>query len=369
MRHTRRGFLWSAAAAGLAHGAAETGKGRMFPSVAARYLDPATEFTIIRLTDPAYTSLLPAHGNHVLTMRAMLYASDRTGQWEAYRMDLRSRESRQLTEASALEPASLAFFASERGMPKDRGFWHFDGARLMETEMGRLRSREVYRVPEGFEKVPGISYSADGKRAAFAETSATGFRLRLVDLQRGTAATLVESPEEIRGIRIRPGHASVFHHRGAVPYLASFDGQPARPADLPEVAMGAAEWTADGASLLYLAETSPEHRGTTLRSFHVDSGKDSFIANTTQFIHFSANTDASVFVGASGSKASPYVLLLTRVARRELTLAEHRAADPGIVTPLFAPNSQYVVFGSDRHGKPAIYWIPVERFVSGTEDS
>ena len=56
-------------------------------------------------------------------------------------------------------------------------------------------------------------------------------------------------------------------------------------------------------------------------------------------------------------------------ARRELALAEHRASDAALVAPAFAPNSQFVVFVSDRHGKPAIYWIAVDKLVSETDGS
>jgi oligogalacturonide lyase len=72
-------------------------------------------------------------------------------------------------------------------------------------------------------------------------------------------------------------------------------------------------------------------------------------------------------VGASGSKASPYVVLLVRAARRELTLCEHRARDPKLVAPIFSPNSQRVFFHSDKDGKIAIYSIFVEKLVSETE--
>jgi oligogalacturonide lyase len=98
-------------------------------------------------------------------------------------------------------------------------------------------------------------------------------------------------------------------------------------------------------------------------------GEDAKIADTSQFVGFRANADASVYVGASGSKASPYLLLLIRAARRELAVAEHRASDPALVAPAFAPNSQFVVFVSDRHGKPAIYWIAVDKLVSETDGS
>jgi oligogalacturonide lyase len=72
-------------------------------------------------------------------------------------------------------------------------------------------------------------------------------------------------------------------------------------------------------------------------------------------------------VGASGSKASPYMLLLVRSVKRELTLCQHRASDPRQVTAFFSPNSQRVVFQSDRDGKMALYSIAVDRLVEETE--
>jgi oligogalacturonide lyase len=61
-------------------------------------------------------------------------------------------------------------------------------------------------------------------------------------------------------------------------------------------------------------------------------------------------------------------LLLVRAVKRELTLAEHRASDPNMVAPIFAPNSQRIFFTSDQHGKPAIYTMNIERFVAETEE-
>ncbi len=97
------------------------------------------------------------------------------------------------------------------------------------------------------------------------------------------------------------------------------------------------------------------------------ANEDHFISATTQFVHFGRNADSSVFVGASGSKASPYVLLLVRAVRRELTLCEHKASDPRLVAPIFSPNSQRIFFQTDRHGKWAIYRMSMERLVEETE--
>ena len=71
-------------------------------------------------------------------------------------------------------------------------------------------------------------------------------------------------------------------------------------------------------------------------------------------------------MAASGSVASPYILILVRSVARELTLCEHRASDASMVNPAFTPDSRNVLFVSDRHGKPAIYMMSVARFVEET---
>ena len=64
---------------------------------------------------------------------------------------------------------------------------------------------------------------------------------------------------------------------------------------------------------------------------------------------------------------SPTLLLLLRMTRRELTLCEHKASKAEMVAPRFSPDSQRVYFQTDRHGKPAIYDMHVEKLVEKTE--
>src|SRR5271169_5372645 len=87
---SRRGFL--AMAASSVSMAQDATRGRVLPSVAVKYPDPATEFVVVRLTDPQYTAVLPSGGTKALSNRTMLYASDAAGKWEALRMDLRTFE-------------------------------------------------------------------------------------------------------------------------------------------------------------------------------------------------------------------------------------------------------------------------------------
>src|SRR5260370_1155065 len=105
--YTRRVFLSGLPALGI-FGA--PGTGQAVPSEAKRYPDPATEFEVVRLTDPAHTSRLPAYYNRAISHRSsfLVYTSDRGGAPEAYRMDLKTFESRQITDAKTLLPASLA---------------------------------------------------------------------------------------------------------------------------------------------------------------------------------------------------------------------------------------------------------------------
>jgi oligogalacturonide lyase len=364
-RYSRRAFLVSLAVATRA--AETTARGRIVPSVAVRYADPATEFTVVRLTDPQFTSSLPAIGNRGVTARQLLYASDLDGKWQAYRMDLKSKESRQLTDAENLDASSIALLSNERG------FWHFDGSSLVGTSFPALKPRVVYKVPEGFDKLPGANYSDDGRYAAFIEKSASGHRLRLLHTQSGEAATLLESSEQLSDPLLRPHDTSLIYRSRGELWSIRFNKKENRRLPLTEGETLQAQWTADGHAIEYLNRPADPRKLTALREWTpgagVGRGEDAKIADTSQFVRFQANTDASVYVGASGSKASPYLLLLIRTARRELALAEHRASDPALVTPAFAPNSQFVVFVSDRHGKPAIYWIAVDKLVSETDGS
>ncbi|MDE3195573.1 MAG: PD40 domain-containing protein, partial [Acidobacteriota bacterium] len=134
----------------------------------------------------------------------------------------------------------------------------------------------------------------------------------------------------------------------------------------PSGRVGEAVWSPSGQTLIYLHIPDDTKELISLREYAPGSGADREVAHTSQFARFACNGDASVFAGASRSKASAYLLLLLRVTRRELTLCEHHASDPGMVSPVFPPNSQSIFFVTDRHGRPAIYRVPVEKFVAET---
>jgi oligogalacturonide lyase len=118
--------------------------------------------------------------------------------------------------------------------------------------------------------------------------------------------------------------------------------------------------------VLYLNFPEARSKLNSIREADPAANTDRLVSETSQFVHFAPNADASVFAGASGNRAAPYILILLRRTRRELAVCEHRASDPGRVELVFSPDSQRIYFQSDRHGRPAIYCAPVERMVART---
>jgi oligogalacturonide lyase len=330
-----------------------------------RYPDPATELDVLRLTDPTFASGMTAPHLRQFAHRgdSLLYWSERyapeppAGPRQAFLLDLKNGGSRQLTDAAALDSASLSL------SPDDRSFLFFDGPALKETVLTSGAVRRSYLVPEDAART-GFSVGNDGS-AMFAELR--NGRSRIMSVLRQQARQIVQVDHEIEELMVRPRRAQVLYRAGGRYWLVNTDGSGNRPLKMAQGTTGGALWIPSGHTLIYLHIPDDPKELITLREHTPDDNTDALLAKTSQFISASPNADASVFTGASRSRASAYVLILLRVARRELTLCEHRASDPAMVQPVFSPDSQNVLFVSDRHGKPAIYRVHVGRFVEETE--
>src|SRR6266568_468163 len=141
---TRRAFLLTGPAACGIH--AQSAKGTLFEKDWRRYSDPTTEFEVFRLTNPEYASQMPAYYSRSIAHHNgfLLFSCDRTCSPQAFRMDLKSGQTRQLTSAAELDGESVAL------LPDDRGFCYVDGVSLRQSNFTGLREREIYRVPEGW---------------------------------------------------------------------------------------------------------------------------------------------------------------------------------------------------------------------------
>jgi oligogalacturonide lyase len=277
-------------------------------------------------------------------------------------MDLKTGETRLLTDAEHLDGSSLTL------LPDNRSFCYFAGTSLYICNLASLRVRELYQVPEGWER-SGMSVGPDGTHALFAECRAAGSRLRMVSLGQGAARTVMEAPFAMSDPIARPMRAQILYRQGDTAlWLVNSDGQQNRQLKTAGGRIGTADWASNGKTLLYLNFPEDPAQLNTIREYTPDSNTDKLVAKTSQFAAFDANRDTSVFVGASRNAASPTILILLRLTRRELTLCEHKASRPETVAPTFSPDSQRIYFQSDREGKPALYCVHVERLVEKIED-
>lgn len=349
--------------AALVARAAASEKGQTFPPERLRFADRTTEFLVLRLTDPSHSCSLPARYLRPVSRHGafLLYCSDRTGSPQGFRMNLRTGQSQQVTLAENLDGSSLAL------LPDDRGFCYFDGPSLRLVTLSNLREREVYRVPAGSTRGSGFSVAPDGSRALLVEVRDGMSQLRQIGLPRGGARTLRGSSVPLSNPLAAPRSDAILCREGTNSLsMIRQDGREGRTLAVAPGRTGPAFWSPDGRTVLYLNFPSESEKRSAIRECDPLANTDQLVSATSQFADFSPNSDASVFAGASASRAAPHVLILLRRTRRELTLCEHGASDPARVEPVFSPDSQQVYFQSDRHGKPAIYCVPVEKLVEPT---
>jgi oligogalacturonide lyase len=188
----------------------------------------------------------------------------------------------------------------------------------------------------------------------------------MIPLVRGDA-TVVAEGAEVRDPMPRPRRASVAYLGSGGLWLAHLDGSRNSRMKTAAGTVLAARWAPGGRTIFYLNAGGDGGRTVYLRELDPDTGEDKAVALTSQFATFSANADASVFVGASFSKAQPFVLILVKSVRRELTIGEHRNGEAQAVSPVFTPDSQQVYYQTDRLGKPALFSMNIERLVEKTE--
>jgi oligogalacturonide lyase len=320
-----------------------------------RFIDPTTETVVVRLTSPVSASLLPAISNRFVSSkrRFLIFSSDRTGKPAPFQLDLRTGRLRQLAQTPDLLPHSLCMDQKERFL------YLIDQGALKEIALGNLKSRTL----------------ADEVSAFSAGTSSSPFIVlkqgRLQQL--GTAAsTLADKVASSVPPLIRPGAKGCLFARDVSSeqrefwYIAMTD-----PASKPVlIAKGPVSnpiWSPDGRVLLFLREVQAGVLLSEIHEVNPDTGAEQRVARTSQYAAFAPNGDASVFVGASRSKAQPNIVLLLRAVKREFTLCEHRASHPALASPVFSPDSRRVYFQSDHEGKSALYSVNVELLVEPTQ--
>lgn len=359
---TRRGFFPLLAGFALA----KNPELPVLPPEWVRFADPTTDWEVFRLTNPEYACHLPMSSGRIIARNGsfLLFWSDRSGSRQVYRMDLKTGQAAQLTQAEALDGQSIAL------TPDDRNFCYSDRGAVRIRNFGSLGDREIGRVSEGWSCCPGPGLSRDGQNVAFAEARGKESRLRLVHARSRRDTVVGELPFVLEFPQVNPRREQILYRQdGEALWLVNFDGQQNRKLRTASGTLGPALWRPDGRTVIYLRFPEEANKLYELREHTPDENSDKLISATSQFVHFGVNSDGSVFAGASKNLNSPHILLLLRTTRRELTVCEHRASDPRQVAPVFSPNNRFLFFESDKDGKPAIYRVRVEKFVEPVEEN
>jgi oligogalacturonide lyase len=319
-----------------------------------RFFDPATEAVVVRLTNPATGSLLPAAANRFVSSkrRFLIFSSDRTGKPSPFQLDLRTGRLRQLTQTTDLVPHSLCMDEKERSL------YFIDQGALKELALVNLKSRTL---------AEGVSAFTTGASSEFIVVK----QRRLEQLGNGAGPILADNIGSSFGPLLRPGGKGCFFVRDVSTEEREFwytplPGMPIKVILLAKGRISNPIWSPDGRSLFFLREVQDNVLLSELHEVVPEAGVEQRVTPTSQFAAFAPNRDASVFVGASRSKAQPNIILLLGAVKRELTLCEHRASHPASVSPVFSPDSRRVYFQSDREGKSALYSVNVEQLVEPT---
>lgn len=349
--------LWVTAAAGL--------RAAPISTVAAQkqvFLDPSTEFQVTRWTEESASAQLPSDPVRAIPRgdRQLLYASDRSGSWQPYAMQLPKGESIQLARAEQLHPASPAFLNDGRELV------YLDGSELIRVQVQRNRARTLYHASDGWQPSGEMRVTADSRAAMLLETRDSSSRVVAVDLGNGRARPLFTAGEGgLRLLASHPRYGVLLLNADGTPI---FQGGAVTPklGDFPEGELLDAHLDRQSGHLLYLIRTRGPIERTQLMDLDLQTGTHALVANTSRFAAFAPNANGSVFVGASASLAQPLLLLLLRVTRREFALMEHRASEPSMVQPMFTHDSETVFFQSDRLGKSCILSVSVKGLVEKT---
>jgi hypothetical protein len=328
---------------------AQTKKAKPFPETGefTRITDPVTENTIVRLTTLASNSVIPAARNRFVSAREriLLFSSDRTGHFTPHQIDLRTGAIRQVADTAQLNPRSLCFDKAEKTLR------YLDGDVLYEVSLNHGTPKKLADGCTAF------STAADGSFYFISEG-------KLVHKEGAGARTLAEAANDLWP---KPNSSGCLFARNTGPDEREFYYVTAasKPVLIASGRIREPYWDVDGESILFLRDvTAPS--GVILAEIHAKSIQgtaETVVSPTSQFACFAPNSDATVFVGASRSRAQPNVVLMLRTPHREMTLCEHHSTHPGEVSPAFSPDNRRVYFESDREGHSAIYSVNVELLV------
>lgn len=384
------------------------------------YTDPHTGTVVERLTEPDHTSHHMYFYNRMTTSdgKYLLYCAEQNAERQLYMMNLENGEAIQLTEGNGVDEYGGMFSHDDRFV-----FYQQENC-FYKLNLKDLSRECFYETPDGWSggsagmsddnrfmtivetKKDTIAAKGGGKNWDFFAQNCLAkplCRIVYIDVEKKTSHVVIEDRCWFGHTQIRPGDPDtiMFCHEGpydlidARLWLIQSDGSNYRccrkqPNDL---ILTHEFWLPDGSKLAFVYRETTGDMVENIRMIDPETLEETVLMPCSPFAHFICDKKNKYMVGDSQGSDVPIHLLnqeeqekdraagiikndfiyLIDVEKREETklcyhgtswLAKHGGPQDAHPHPCFTQDNRYVIFVSDREGKPCIYRVDLEKYLA-----
>ena len=393
------------------------GIGKLRGSEVVREVDLDTGACIERLTDSKCTChhVYPTVNSTTFDGKFLLHFREVNRQVhrrQLYAMNLDTGVSMQLTSGEGIDPYQASFSAD------DKHVYYLQNNEIWRLDIRDLMRESAYRPERGW-RVREYTFSSDGSYVVVVEiseraSSVTAYdkdwsrfslnqlyaptcRIVRVDTISGERRVLVEQDVWIARPQQRPNVPEnvLFCHEGpqsmidARMWVVRADGSHPHPLreQGEDIIITSEFWTTDGRHVGYLCGNESGAFVDSVRACNVETGEDRKVMDCAPYAHCTLHPSGRFLVGDALSaypsenaeslpphdrpKGDDYIYIVDLLAQEEYRLCYHGSSwgtGYGVVQdamphPVFSRDGRYVIFVSDREGRPSIFRVDWGRFL------
>ncbi|HBM80646.1 MAG TPA: hypothetical protein DD426_07405 [Clostridiaceae bacterium] len=366
------------------------GKGQKSVNIFKKYNDKYTGRKVVRLTSDKYISHHPYFYNKMITNdgRYLIYASNRDGNRNYYKLDLMNGANIQLTDGYEIDDFSACLSGN------DKFLFYINGDSVIRLDMDSLNEEIIYKTPEKW-KIGAFGMSSDDKFMLVNEMNKKDIvqnnnwsafetqwavkpncRLIYIDVDNKRSRVIHEEAHCWLGHpQIRPHNNNVlmFCHEGpgtkidARIWLINSDGTNLRcatPKEPDEVVTTHEYWINNGSKIAFM------HRQingrTTIRYVDPITLKIKELMECSNYCHFTSDSKNTIIVGDAQPPVEPFLFIVDVASRKEEKLCFHGTSWKSYGStqdchphPAFTPDENAIIFTSDMDGKPCVYKVEI----------
>jgi oligogalacturonide lyase len=356
--------------------------------------DSYTGQTLTRLTAPEQVNHHPYFYYKMITNdnRYLIYASERNGQRNLYRMDLQDGSALQLTEGAGVHDFGCSLTSDDRYLIYCRQH------QIIRMDMATLEEEVFYETEAGWTPNANPGLSSDDRYLVLVEINDRDViaskgdwstfelqwakqphcRIMYIDIEQKTSRIVHEELNCWLGHpQIRPHDPStiLFCHEGpghridARLWLIQADGTNLRCAkeQTHEELITHEYWIADGSKFAFVYRHEDYQWHESIRFMDPDTLEEEIWMNSSKYCHFISNHNHSKIVGDGQLPEQHFIYLVDVQERKEYKLCSHGTSwksygntQDAHPHPAFSPDGTFIIFTSDMEGIPCIYKVDLD---------